>query len=105
MLLVSFCLCTNISRIGWQMATEIRQEAEQSYTGVIEAMDLSGDSKIYWDRGKMGEVAAAEKSFDTLKEKGYVAFRLNSDGSTGEQIREFDPNAERIVMRPPLAGG
>jgi hypothetical protein len=68
-------------------------------------MDLSGDSKVHWDKNNAVEVEAAKASFDVLKKKGYVAFRLNSDGSTGEQIREFDPNAEKILMRPPLQGG
>lgn len=74
-------------------------------TGRIEAMDLTGDSKVYWDKSNAAEVASARAAFDTLKSKGHVAYELNSDGSTGEVIREFNPNAERIVMRPQFAGG
>lgn len=77
----------------------------QSSTGVLEAMDLTGDSKVYWDKNNEGEVEAARASFDTLKRKRYAAYKLNSDGSTGEVLREFDPSAERIVMRPQMAGG
>lgn len=74
-------------------------------TGVLEAMDLTGDTKVHWDKGNPGEVEAARASFDVLQKKGYVAYKLNSDGSTGELIRSFDPSAERIVMRPQMAGG
>lgn len=74
-------------------------------TGVLEIMDLTGDTKVHWTAGNAGEVAAARASYDVLKGKGYVAYKLNSDGTTGELIRDFDPSAERIVMRPQMAGG
>lgn len=74
-------------------------------TGVIEAMDLTGDTKVHWDQDNPGEVEAARASFDVLRRKGYAAYKLNSDGTTGEVIRSFDPSAERIVMRPQMAGG
>jgi len=75
------------------------------HSGVLEAMDHTGDTKSYWDKNNPAEVAAAQASFDALKKKGYAAYKLNSDGTTGEQIREFDPSAERIIMRPALQGG
>lgn len=74
-------------------------------TGVLEAMDLTGDSKVHWDKGKPEEVAAAKASFDVLQKKGYAAYKLNRDGTEGDLIREFDPSAERIIMRPAMAGG
>ena len=74
-------------------------------TGVLEAMDLTGDTKVHWDSSKPAEVEAARASYDSLKRKGYSAFKLNADGSTGEQIREFDPSAKRILMTPQMAGG
>ncbi len=81
-------------------------ERSDSTTGVIEALDLTGDTKVHWDKNNPGEVAAAEASFNVLIGKGYAAFKLQSDGETaGQQIREFDPNAERILMRPPMQGG
>jgi len=80
-------------------------EKSPSSTGVLEAMDATGDTKSYWDRNNPAEVAAAQASFDALKKKGYVAYRLSSDGTTGEQMREFDPTAERVLMRPALQGG
>lgn len=76
-----------------------------SSTGSLEIMDLTGDSKVFWDRNNPDEVAAARVSFDALKTKGYSAYKLGEDGSTGEQIREFDATAERIIMRPAMRGG
>jgi hypothetical protein len=74
-------------------------------TGVLEAIDLTGDTKIHWDKDKEAEVAAARASFDALKAKGYVAFKLSGDGSTGGQLDSFDPSAERILMQPQMRGG
>lgn len=74
-------------------------------TGVLEVMDLTGDTKVHWDKSNPIEVEAAKASFDVSRKKGYAAYKLNSDGSTGDLIREFDPSAERILMRPAMAGG
>jgi len=87
------------------MENLVVSEVKRVFTGVLEAMDATGDTKSYWDRNNPGEVAAAQASFDVLKKKGYVAYRLSSDGTTGEQMREFDPTAERVLMRPALQGG
>ncbi len=74
-------------------------------TGRMEVPDNTGHSEVSWDKDKPGEVEAAQASFDVLKKKGYVAFRLSSSGSEGSQMRTFDPSAERILMRPQMRGG
>lgn len=76
-----------------------------SSTGVLEIMDLTGDTKVHWDKSKEAEVIAARASFDALKAKGYRAYRLGGDGSTGSQLDSFDASAERILMMPQMAGG
>ena len=72
--------------------------------GELATMDRTGDTKSQWDRNKPAEVAAARATFDTLRGKGYAAFRLNGD-SRGEQLLDFDPNAERIILVPAFQGG
>ncbi len=74
-------------------------------TGVIEWMNNTGDSKVYWDRRKPQEVAAARSNYEVLKAAGYRAYKLGMSGETGEQLDAFDAEAERIVMIPPRAGG
>lgn len=76
-----------------------------SSTGVLECQDLTGDTKVHWDKNNPDEVAAARASYDALKRKGYAAFKLSADGTKGEQIAEFDASAERIIMAPPMRGG
>lgn len=49
-------------------------------------------------------VDLAKTEFDRLMGGGgYAAFRSEEGGGT--QIREFDADAEEIVLTPPLVGG
>jgi hypothetical protein len=72
---------------------------------VMEVMDHTGDTKKIWDPTKPVEVEDARRSFEELRKKGYAAFSVSEDGTAGEQLTEFDPNAGRVIMRPPMAGG
>lgn len=74
--------------------------------GQFQILDESGDTKVLWDSLKDGEVEAARNTFDKLKEKGYIAYQVNKDdGSKGVLLHDFDPDIERMILTPPLAGG
>lgn len=74
--------------------------------GLMSTLDRTGDVRQMWDRGSPDEVNAVRKQFRELTGKGYLAYRAEGkDGHQGEQIREFDPDAERIILVKPLAGG
>lgn len=74
--------------------------------GEIAKMDTTGDTKLMWSKDNDDEIAAAKRMFNELKEKRFVAFSVKGkDGEKNEIIREFDPDAERIIMSPPMAGG
>lgn len=65
-----------------------------------------GDLKQFWDRNNPDEVDEARAAFDRLvHKKKYLAFRVDKKGEKAEQIREFDPEIERMVLVPPAAGG
>lgn len=70
-------------------------------------MDPSaGDLKVVWDPGNKAEVKAAKDQFDALIKKGqHLAYKVDAKGGKGEQIREFDPKAEKIILAPALRGG
>jgi hypothetical protein len=69
-------------------------------------MNMTGDTKVIWDPNNADETAAAKAQFDTLKAKGFSAFKVEGPkGEQGEMIREFDPKAGRIILVPALAGG
>jgi hypothetical protein len=74
--------------------------------GLMSTLDRSGDVRQMWDRKNKEEVAAARTQFDDLTGKGYLAYKAEGkDGRQGEQIRTFDPKAERIILVKPLVGG
>lgn len=73
--------------------------------GELAVMNSTGDTKVIWDPHNADEVAAAKAQFDALRKKGFIAYTVNKKGDKGEIIREFDPNAEKIILSPPLAGG
>lgn len=74
--------------------------------GVLLCMDESGDTKVVWDRNNRDEVEAARHTFNALKKKGHLAYEVKGkDGSKGEVIEEFDPEAERLILAPRVVGG
>lgn len=69
-------------------------------------MGTTGDTKTIWDKNEPAEVEIARQAFESLKAKGYTAFRVTGkDGEKGEKMTEFDPDAERVILVAPLMGG
>ena len=64
-----------------------------------------GDLKVIWDPEKQDEVEAAKDQFDKLIKKGYVAFRVDKDGSKGKKVAKFDEDYEMLILAPALKGG
>lgn len=71
----------------------------------LHVIDHSGDTKVMWSKDAPEEVKAAKATFDRLKKKGYLAYKVREDGEKGEVIQEFDKTAGRIIMSPALVGG
>lgn len=72
---------------------------------VLHALNAEGDTKQTWDPNSAHEVEVAKKSFDFLKKKGFLAYSVDDQGNPKELLREFDPNAGKIIMKPQMAGG
>ncbi len=89
-------------KYGMRISTGVLPENH----GEFAVMGVEGDTKIMWDKSKPAEVKNAEESFKRLRKDGYLAYKVVGDkGDKGEMLTEFDPNAERIVFSPPMAGG
>ena len=74
-------------------------------TGMMEIMGSHGDLKSTWDKDNPDEVRAAREQFERLTKRGHIAFRVKGKGERGEIMREFDANAEAIILSPPVSGG
>ena len=80
--------------------------------GKLRVLCKSGDTTVSWDeRAALANdpdaqeaVRQAERIFNAERAKGSAAFRI-SRTSTAERIDVFDPEAEQIIMVPPMAGG
>jgi hypothetical protein len=72
----------------------------------IAVMGKEGDVKTIWNPKNADEVENARKTFNDMKKKGYLAFKVAKDGEKGEQMTEFDPDAAKmILMVPAFQGG
>lgn len=73
--------------------------------GKLEIMSAqTGHDEKAWDKSDPVSVKEAQARFNELTKRGYFAARQEADGSH-TQLREFDPEAETIVLRPQLIGG
>lgn len=82
-----------------------RERMKLPADGEIAVMGKEGDVKTIWNPQNTDETENARRTFDEFRAKSYIAFRVNASGNQGEQITEFDPNAGKMIMVPPMAGG
>lgn len=67
---------------------------------------IGGDDRVVWDKRFLDQIKEARKKFYELLKKGFQAFMVRRDGKkSNRRMHKFDPNAEEIVMVPPVAGG
>jgi len=63
-----------------------------------------GDYELTWDPSDTGSVAVAEKEFDDAKSQGLRGFESGADGELAG-VKEFNPQADVVVMAPQINGG
>lgn len=80
--------------------------------GVLRVLCSQGDAVYTWDteRAETGDPGAreaveeAERIIREAQARGAVAFKT-VPGKPAEKIRQFDPQADEIVVVPRIAGG
>lgn len=73
--------------------------------GTMAVMGRAGDTKITWNRGNQAEVDAAQSTFEDLVGKGFAAFAVTAGDKRGERVTTFSPDAQSLVLVPPMQGG
>lgn len=68
-------------------------------SNTLHILDATGDTILNWKKGSRKEVAAARKEFKAKIKEGFRAYVL------GSELTEFDPDAESIILVPPVQGG
>ena len=80
------------------------RDKDELFSGVKAEIE-AGDTKIIWDKDNEDEVDAAEATFNKLVKKGFIAFSVKKDGSSGDKLKKFDADEEKIIMVAPMVGG
>lgn len=70
----------------------------------LRVLGIGGDVKISWNRSNIEEVNTARETFEKKINQGWSAFK-DKFGSKGDKTKIFDPDAERIILVPPISGG
>ena len=86
-------------------ATKASKDVLEEGKSGLYVLDGSGDSRFMWSKDNPDEIDAAKKTFKRLKEKGYLAYSVQADGSKGQVMAAFNPDVEKIIMAPALVGG
>lgn len=73
--------------------------------GEMRILDESGDVRQIWDPANKDETDAARETFNKMKKKGYKAFYVKEKGAKGSLMDEFDADAEKYILTPPIVGG
>lgn len=74
--------------------------------GEMSILNHEGDTKVIWDSENEDECDAAEEQFDSLMDKGFIAFQVGKGGKkTTKVVKKFKPNLGKLIMVPELAGG
>jgi len=84
---------------------ELIIKAEKIQKNVMKILCESGDDRIVWDKEDGYEAKEAKAKFEELMGKGYKAYSVDSKGQKNRCIKEFDIDAEEILMVPPTAKG
>lgn len=72
---------------------------------IMQVMDPTGHTKVEWDADIPAEVANAKATYKSMTDNGYYAYRINAEGEPATRLTEFDPEAEKMILRPQLRGG
>ena len=73
--------------------------------GRLRILGTDGDREMPWNPADSGQLAAVRGAFEALLRAGYQAYSLDANGRTGEQLRQFTPDAAEIVLAPRFRGG
>lgn len=71
----------------------------------LRIMGRSGDDRVAWDASVPAQVANAKEKFDAALRRGCMAFVVSPDGGQGRRITAFEPEVERVIIVPQMAGG
>ena len=79
--------------------------AARDTLSVLVIPNEDGDLRIEWSAADEAQIQVARDAFDKGIEQGMTAYQIAPGGERGSLIREFDPEARRILLAPQMVGG
>jgi hypothetical protein len=73
--------------------------------GTLRVLGSRGDSQVRWDEANEASVSKARKAFERYLAFRFLAFSTPPSGGDATLIRNFDPEADEIILTRPLIGG
>jgi hypothetical protein len=70
----------------------------------LQILGREGHRSKTWDVDVKEQVDEAQEEFARCLLNSYAAFEMG-EGQKGSIIRDFNPDAERILLVPPMKGG
>ena len=82
-------------------------ESVTDHAGVFIIPDPNlGHAEVHWKKSDKKDTDIARETFIKYKAQGYAIYRVDpKTGDKGELLKEFDPNAEKLIAVAPMAGG
>ncbi len=75
----------------------------------LEVLDVTGHTTRKWDTANKAEMEIVQRIFSDLSTKGYKGFSITKDpeshATVSEPKKAFDPDAEKMLMVPPIQAG
>ncbi len=75
----------------------------------LEVLDVTGHTTNKWDTADKAEMEIVQRLFSDLTKKGYKAFSVTKDRGDNvihsEPRGTFDPEAEKMLLVPPIQAG
>jgi len=84
---------------------EVIVKAQKIAKSIMKILTDKGDERLVWDRDNGREAKQAKKRFLDLLKQGYTAFSVDRDSEKNRKIKEFDVDAEEILMVPETVKG
>jgi hypothetical protein len=84
---------------------EVVIKAQKTTKRLLKILDVTGDTRITWDKENGKEAKEAKAKFEELLGKGWKAYSIDAKGNKNHKIEEFDVDAQEIIMVSPTAKG
>jgi len=84
---------------------EVLVKARAVAKSVMKILTEKGDERLVWDKDNGREAKQAKKKFLELLKRGYTAFSVDHASEKNRKIKEFDIDAEEIMMVPDTVKG